>query len=73
MGDTRRHCDEGWRPGNPDFDSLYPDIVSRKHQEKDRPPTGMRQSHRFSNRVRNRRENLLQKIDELKLKESLEE
>ena len=35
--------------------------------------TGMRQSHRFSNRVRNRRENLLQKIDELKLKESLEE
>jgi len=72
MGDTRRHCDHDWRPGNPEFDRLFPNIVSRKHQEQDRPPKGLRKSHRFSSRMKNRRENLLQKIDQLRDKEARE-
>jgi hypothetical protein len=60
MSDTYRWIQPGWD---------YPGSKSKKHQAKDRPSSKI--EHRFSSCVKNSKRNLLNKIDELRLKESM--
>ncbi len=71
MSRTYRHVQPGWGPGNPDFDSLFPNIRTSNHQRRDRPgSTTFRTMHRFSKHGKNSTYNLLQKIDKLREQEA---
>ncbi len=70
MSDTQRKVQDGWGPGNPVFDRMYPQIITVKHQTKDRKPRP--KGHSFRSALRNSLHNLRRKNDQLSLRENLE-
>lgn len=76
MSDTRRHCDPPniWGIGVPSFDHWNATeknpVMSRKHQERDRPSAVL--DWKFRNGMKNSLYNLERKIDQLREKEALD-
>lgn len=72
MSDTKRHVTPGWGPGHKDW-SFGP--MTEKYQSRDTSDGKNKNSknHRFTMGVKNTYHNLLEKIDQLRLKEYLEE
>jgi hypothetical protein len=66
MSDTRRHCDNEaiWGPGVPLFDELFPEIRTRKYQERDRTQKNIHKNlHRKSFRKGEKRSRFQLKQD----------